>query len=166
MRPIRTDEKMVPKVTPASKVRGREVVTPKPAAPTKKEEKKVPESPKNQEEHPILEGQSDIRKFAETMPVTYENAENEEKTEPAKVAPASEVRGRDQIEAEQKEAAEPVEVVPDAVDGECQYCCLFPFFFHSSIFLPHIGQYENSMIPYRSPLSSSILPVPCLVRCR
>ena len=23
---------------------------------------------------------------------------------------------------EQKEAAEPVEVVPDAVDGECQYC--------------------------------------------
>ena len=80
----------------------------------------MPESPKNQEEHPILEGQSDIRKFAETMPVTYENAENEEKTEPAKVAPASEVRGRDQIEAEQKEAAEPVEVVPDAVDGECQ----------------------------------------------
>ena len=46
------------------------------------------------------------------------------------------------------------------------YCCLCSFFFHSSIFLPHIGQYENSMIPYRSPLSSSILPVPCLVRCR
>lgn len=116
------DEKTVPKVTPVSKVRGREVVTPKPAAPTKKEEKKVPESPKNQEEHPVLEGQSNISEFAETMPVTYENAKNEEKTEPAKVAPASEVRGRDQIEAEQKEGAEPAEVVPDVVDGECQYC--------------------------------------------
>ncbi len=116
------DEKTVPKVTPVSKVRGREVVTPKPAAPTKKEEKKVPESPKNQEEHPVLEGQSNISEFAETMPVTYENAKNEEKTEPAKVAPASEVRGRDQIEAEQKEGAEPAEVVPDVIDGECQYC--------------------------------------------
>ncbi len=116
------DEKTIPKVATASEVRGRDHVAPKQSAPTQKEEKKVSESPKNQEEHPILEGQSDIREFAETMPVTYENAENEEKTEPAKVAPASEVRGRDQIEAEQKEAAEPVEVVPDAVDGECQYC--------------------------------------------
>lgn len=116
------DEKTIPKVAPASEVRGRDHVAPKPTAPTQKEEKKVSESLKNQEEHPILEGQSDIRKFAEEMPISYENAKNEEKTEPAKVVPASEVRGRDQIEAEQKEAAEPVEVVPDAVDGECQYC--------------------------------------------
>lgn len=116
------DKKPIPKVAPASEVRGRDHVAPKQSAPTQREEKKVSESPKNQEEHPILEGQSDIRKFAETMPVTYENTENEEKTEPAKVAPASEVRGRDQIEAEQKEGEEPVEVVPDAVDGECQYC--------------------------------------------
>ena len=116
------DKKPIPKVAPASEVRGRDHVAPKQSAPTQKEEKKVSESPKNQEEHQILEGQSDIRKFAETMPVTYENTENEEKTEPAKVVPASEVRGRDQIEAEQKEVAEPVEVVPDAVDGECQYC--------------------------------------------
>lgn len=116
------DEKTIPKVAPASEVRGREVVAPKPAASTQKEEKKVPESPKNQEEHLILEGQSNISEFAETMPVTYENAKNEEKTELAKVAPASKARGGDQIEAEQKEATESVEVVLDVVDGECQYC--------------------------------------------
>lgn len=119
------DEKTVPKVTPASKVRGREVVTPKPAASTQKEEKKVSESPKNQEEHPILEGQSDIREFAEEMPISNENSQNMEENEPFEMTPPSESRGREDFDKEQK-LDEPTskmpDIVPDVIDGECQYC--------------------------------------------
>lgn len=119
------DEKTIPKVAPASEVRGRDHVAPKQSAPTQKEEKKVSESPKNQEEHPILEGQSDIREFAEEMPISNENSQNMEENEPFEMTPPSESRGREDFDKEQK-LDEPTskmpDIVPDVIDGECQYC--------------------------------------------
>ena len=72
-----------------------------------------------------MEGQSDIREFAEEMPISNENSQNMEENEPLEMTPPSESRGREDFDKEQK-LDEPTskmpDIVPDVIDGECQYC--------------------------------------------
>lgn len=119
------EEKTTPKMAPPSESRGRGDVKPVPKTTVEKHEEKVSESPKNQEEHLVLEGQSDIREFAEEMPISNGNLQNMEENEPFEMTPPSESRGREDFDKEQK-LDEPTskmpDIVPDVVDGECQYC--------------------------------------------
>lgn len=82
----------------------------------------VDESPKVREETVPITGQTQIDEFAEKMPIEYEKEENKDKKEGQEVVPASELRGGRQIATEQKMPSETVEVVPDVIEGECQYC--------------------------------------------
>lgn len=119
------EEKTTPKMAPPSKSRGRGNVKPVPKTTVETHEEKVSESPKNQEEHPVLEGQSDIREFAEEMPINNEKLQNMEENEPLEMTPPSESRGREDFDKEQqldKPTSKMPDIVPDVVDGECQYC--------------------------------------------